>query len=38
MAQAIDDEELAGGDGDAVLEEEPVFKPSAVMEVGAAPP
>ena len=37
MAQAIDDEEVAGEDGDAVLEEEPVFKPSAVMEVRAVP-
>jgi len=32
IAQAIDDQEMAEGDGDAVHEEEPVFKPSAVME------
>jgi hypothetical protein len=35
IAQAIDDQEMAEGDGDAVHEEEPVFKPSAVMEVVA---
>ncbi len=33
IAQAIDDEELAEGDSDAPEEDDPVFKPSAVMEV-----
>jgi hypothetical protein len=36
IAQAIDDQELADGDADAPEEDDPVFKPSAVMEV--APP
>jgi hypothetical protein len=33
IAQAIDDQELAQGEGNLLEEEEPVIKPSAVMEV-----
>jgi hypothetical protein len=33
IAQAIDDQELAQGEGNLPEEEEPVIKPSAVMEV-----
>jgi hypothetical protein len=33
IAQAIDDEELAQGEGNVLEDEEPVIKPSAVMEV-----
>ena len=35
IAQAIDDQEQAEGDGDTLEDEEPVVKPSAVMEVAA---
>ena len=33
MAQAIDDQELAEDEADSPEEDDPVFKPSAVMEV-----
>ena len=35
IAQAIDDQEQAEGDSDTLEDEEPVVKPSAVMEVAA---
>ena len=38
ISQAIDDQELIEGDADAPEDEEPVIKPSAVMEVLPNPP